>query len=144
MKICLPIFSTERGVKLHIHFMVKLKNSSCYRIQPGKTRKLRLAAGFEPATCLTLCDVKAYALANRAIRPGWPTRDKCLYDSQSIVSALAWKPSCKRRTQHHKIADIFQSGAKWQKTNVFRIENTLGIILIHNRMVMSGDVFFRD
>ena len=37
---------------------------------------------------------------------------------------------------------IFQSGAKWQKTNVFPIENTLSIILIHNRMVMSGDVFF--
>ena len=44
-------------------------------------------------------------------------------------------------TQHQNIVDIFQSGAKWQKTNVFPIENTLSIILIHNRMVMSGDVF---
>ena len=58
------------------------------------------------------------------------------------VSVLGWKHLCKRRTQHQKIADIFQSGAKWQKTNVFPIENTLSIILIHNRMVMSGDVLF--
>ena len=58
------------------------------------------------------------------------------------VSALTWKRLCKRRTQHQKIADIFQSGAKWQKMNVFPIENTLSIILIQNRMVMSGDVLF--
>ena len=56
------------------------------------------------------------------------------------VSAISRKRLCKRRTQHQKIADIFQSGAKWQKTNVFPIEKTLSIILIHNRMVMSGDV----
>ena len=114
MKICLPTFSAERGVKFN-HSMVKLKNSSCYRNRPGKLRKRRLPAGFEPATYLTRGDVNASALANWAIRPSCPPRDKCLYDSQSIVSALAWKRLCKRRIKHQKIADIFQSGAKWQK-----------------------------
>ena len=110
-----PTFSAERGVKFNTHSMVKLKNSSCYRIRPGKLRKRRLAAGFKPATFLTRGDVNASALANWAIRPNWPPRDKCLYDSQSIVSALAWKRLCKRRTKHQKIADVFQSGAKRQK-----------------------------
>ena len=29
---CLTTFSAERGVKFHAHFIVKLKNFSCYRI----------------------------------------------------------------------------------------------------------------
>ena len=110
-----PTFSAERGVKFNTHSMVKLKNSSCYRIRPGKLRKRRLASGFELATYPTRGDVDASALANWAIRPSWAPRNKCLYDSQSIVSALAWKRLCKRRTKHHKIADISQSGTKWQK-----------------------------
>ena len=35
-------------------------------------------------------------------------------------------------------SEVAQSG---RKTNVFPIENTFSIILVHNRMMMSGDVF---
>ena len=42
-----------REIPHPLHGKIEKKNSSCYRIRPGKSRKLRLAAGFEPATYLT-------------------------------------------------------------------------------------------
>ena len=140
MKICLPTFSAERGVKFN-HSMVKLKNSSCYRNRPGKLRKRRLPAGFEPATYLTRGNVNASALANWAIRPSWHPRDKCLYDSQSIVSALAWKRLCKHRTKHQKIADIFQSSAKWQNEN--ECVSNIKYIEHYFDTQQNGDVWWR-
>ena len=119
-----------REIQHPLHREIEKKNYSCCRIRPGPDSNRRPLRR------------QARRLAHWAIRPSWPPLDKCLYDSQPIVSALAWKCLRKPCTEHQKVVDIFQSGAKWQKTNVFPIENTLSIILIHNRMVMSGDVIF--
>ena len=88
---------------------------------------------------------QACRLAYWAIRPSWPPRDKCLYDSQSIVSALAWKCLRKPCTQHQKIVDIFQSGAKWQKKRMFFSDRKY--IEHYFDTQQNGDVwwcFFRD
>ena len=47
--ICIPIYSENRSPRNS----VKLRNSSCYRIRTGNSRKRRFAAGFEPATSQT-------------------------------------------------------------------------------------------
>ena len=107
------VFAYCASVAQHVYF---LSAEHCFRLRNNAISDERFR------DCAHSTHSVFRLLANWANRPSWPPRDKCLYDSQSIVSALAWKRLCKRRTKHHKIADIFQSGAKWQKkTNVFPI-----------------------